>query len=134
MKIKPLRNEAEYEAALKAIESLMDTEPGTEQYDDLELLSLVVADYEQKQHPVAPPDPIVAIQYYVESRGLSRKDLEEILNCSSGRVSELLNRKRTLTLGMIRKLHEHFGISTDILIRDYALVEDEIPECVIVTL
>lgn len=125
MDIKPIRTEQDYQAVLTEIEGMMDAQPGTEEFDRLDVLATLVSAYEAKYYPIPLPDPISAIEYAMQSRGWSRKQLEEILNCSSGRISEILNRKRSLTIGMIRKLHEKLGISLEILIRDYALQEHE---------
>src|SRR5688500_16495481 len=130
MDIKPIHTEQDYQAALTEIERLMDAQPGTPELDRLDVLATLVSAYEAQHYPVPLPDPVSAIEYYMQSRGWSRKQLEEVLNCSSGRISEILNRKRSLTIGMIRKLHEQLGISLEILIRDYALeepAEEEMP-------
>ncbi len=116
MEIKPIRTEADYEAALKEVERLWGSEPGTPDGDRFEVLFTLVEAYEEQHYPILPPDPVEAIEYYMESRGLDRRDLEQYIG-SSGRVSEVLNRKRPLTLAMIRKLHQGLGIPAEILIR-----------------
>ncbi|RPI87891.1 MAG: transcriptional regulator [Chloroflexi bacterium] len=116
MEIKPIRTEADYEAALKEIERLWGTEPGTPEGDRFEVLFTLVEAYEDQHFPILPPDPIEAIKYYMESRGLSRRDLEQYIG-HSGRVSEVLKRKRPLTLPMIRKLNEGLGIPAEVLIQ-----------------
>ena len=116
MDIKPIRTEADYEAALKEVERLWGAEPGTPDGDRFEVLFTLVESYEDQRYPILPPDPIEAIKYYMDSRGLDRQDLELYIG-PSGRVSEVLNRKRPLTLGMIRKLNAGLGIPAEILIQ-----------------
>jgi HTH-type transcriptional regulator/antitoxin HigA len=102
MDIKPIKNEADYETALAEIDRLFDAEPDTPEGDQLEILVTLVEAYEDKHYDLPPPDPIDAIEYYIDSRGLSHKDLE--LYIGGGRhVSEILNRERPLTLNMIRQ-------------------------------
>jgi HTH-type transcriptional regulator/antitoxin HigA len=116
--IKPIRSEADYEAALAEIEQLFEAEPGTPAGDRLEVLTTLVEAYEEKHYPIPLPDPIEAIYYYLESRGLSRRDLEPYLG-SRARVSEVLNRKRPLSLEMIRRLNNGLGIPAEVLIQPY---------------
>lgn len=118
--IKPIHTEKEYEEALAIIEQLFDTQPGTEEGDRLEVWVTLVAAYERKRFAMPLPDPIAAIQYHMESRGLSRSDLEPFIG-SRARVSEILNRRRPLTLRMIRRLSQGLGISATILVQPYAL-------------
>ena len=118
MDIKPIRTEADYEAALAEIEELFEAEPNTPDGDRLEVLSTLVEAYEEEHYPIPTPDPIEAIYYYMESRGLSRKDLEPYVG-SRARVSEILNKKRPLSLPMIRRLHQGLGIPAEILIQPY---------------
>ena len=119
MDIKPIKTEADYEAALAEIESLFDAEPGTAEADKLDVLATLVEAYEEKHYPISAPDPIEALNYFMESRGLTRRDLEPYVG-SRARVSEVLNRKRPLTLRMIRGLHTGLNIPAEILIREYA--------------
>jgi HTH-type transcriptional regulator/antitoxin HigA len=98
----------------------MDAKPGTPDGDRLEILATLVDHYESQHEPIEPPDPIDALLYHMESRGLTRRDLESFLG-SRARVAEVLNRRRTLTIDMIRKLHEGLGISADVLIRPYSV-------------
>src|SRR5439155_14037017 len=100
--IKPIKTEADYDAALAEIATLMDAEPGTPEGDRLDVLVTLVEAYEAKHWRIDPPDPIAAIKLRMEQRGLTRHDLEKILG-SKSRVSEVLNRKRPLTLEMIRR-------------------------------
>jgi HTH-type transcriptional regulator / antitoxin HigA len=118
MELYPIRTEADYQAALKEIESLFDALPDTPEYDRLDLLSTLVESYEKAHHPIEAPDPIEAILYYMDTRGLTRRDLEPCLG-SRARVSEILSRKRSLTLEMIRKLNKELGIPAEILIQSY---------------
>ena len=114
--IKPIRNEADYELALQEIDRCLDAEAGSLERDRLEVLTVLVDDYEAKHHPISPPEPIAAIEFVLEQRGLSRKDLEGVIG-SSGRISEVMNNQRSLTLAMIRKLVETFDLPADVLIR-----------------
>jgi HTH-type transcriptional regulator/antitoxin HigA len=114
--IKPIRNEADYELALQDIDRCLDAAAGSLERDRLEVLTVLVDDYEAKHHPISPPEPIAAIEFVLEQRGLSRKDLEGVIG-SSGRISEVMNRHRPLTLAMIRKLVEKFDLPADVLIR-----------------
>ena len=118
MEIRPIRTQAEYQKALREIESLFDAAENTPEYDRLDILSTLVEAYEKTHFPIELPDPIEAIQYYMDTRGWSRRDLEPCLG-SRARVSEVLSRKRTLTLEMIRKLNQELGIPAEILIQPY---------------
>jgi HTH-type transcriptional regulator/antitoxin HigA len=120
MDIRPIRTEEDYEAALAEIEQLFDASPGTLECDRLEVLVTLVEAYEDQHHSLPEPDPIEALYYYMESRDLSRKDLEPFIG-SRARVSEVLNRKRPLTLNMIRRLNSGLGISADVLITPYPI-------------
>jgi HTH-type transcriptional regulator/antitoxin HigA len=120
MQIRPIKTKADHRAALKEIERLMDAKPGTPAGDQLEILTTLVDRYESQHEPIEPPDPIDALRYHMESRGLTRRDLEPFLG-SRARVAEVLNRRRPLTIDMIRKLHEGLGISADVLIRPYTV-------------
>ena len=116
MNIKPIKTNADYEEALRQIENLFDAKPGTIEYDRLDILTTLVEAYEQKHFPVLPPDPIAAILYFMESRGLNRKDLEAYVG-SRSRISEVLNHKRDLTLNMIRNLHDGLDIPYELLMQ-----------------
>lgn len=116
MEIRPIRNEVDYQAALGEIENLIESQPGTAEGDRLEVLVTLVEAYEEKHYPIPEPnDPVAVLEYYMESRGLTRSDLIAFLG-SKERVSEVLNRKRGLSLGMIRRLHMGLGIPADLLI------------------
>lgn len=123
MDIKPIRTEEDYEAALAKIEEIFDAEPGTSDADLLDVLVVLVEAYEEEHYPIGLPDPIEAIKYQMDRLGLSRKDLEKFIG-SKSRVSEILNRRRTLTIDMIRRLHEGLGISAEILLQKYPLGEE----------
>ncbi len=116
MKVKPIRSESDYDAALAEVEKLMDAESGTPRGDRLDVLVTLLEAYEEKHWRLEPPDPIDAIKFRMEQRGLTRRDLEKVLG-SRSRVSEILNRKRPLTLEMIRRLHRKLGIPADSLIK-----------------
>ncbi len=123
MEIKPIKTEADYEAALEEIERLFNAKPGTGEADRLEVITTLTEAYEEKLYAIPLPDPIEAILYHVESRGLSRRDLEPFIG-SRARVSEVLNRRRPLTMEMIRKLHDGLGISAEVLIQPYRTLKD----------
>ncbi len=114
--LKPLRTEADYEAALVEIEALWGAPTGTPKGDRLDILATLVDVYENEHYPMDPPDPIEAIVFRMEQQGLTRKDLEGILG-SRTRVAEVLNRRRGLSINMIRRLHDTLGISAEVLIR-----------------
>jgi HTH-type transcriptional regulator / antitoxin HigA len=118
MRIRPIKTETDYRMALAEIEQLMDSASGTQAGDRLEVLTTLVEHYETAHEPIDPPDPIEALKYYMDSRGLKRYDLEPYLG-SRTRVAEVLNRRRPLSIDMIRKLHKGLGISAEILIRPY---------------
>jgi HTH-type transcriptional regulator/antitoxin HigA len=120
MDIKPIRDDEAYAAALAEIECLFDAQPGTPEGDRLEVLAILVEAYEDEHYDVALPEPIEAIQY--QSRGLSRRDLEPYIG-TRARVSEILNRRRPLTLRMIQRLQAGLGIPAEILIQPYELVD-----------
>jgi HTH-type transcriptional regulator/antitoxin HigA len=123
VEIKPIKTKRDYAAALKEIERLFDAKPGTAEGDRLEVLTTLVHAYEEKHDAVPLPSPIDAIQYYMDSRGLTRRDLEKYLG-SRARVSEVLNRRRALTMEMIRNLHKGLGIPAEVLIQPYRTVKD----------
>lgn len=123
MEIKPIKNEADYQAVLEEIEQLFDATPDTPEGDKLEVLTTLVEAYEEKHYNIPMPDPIEAILYHMESRGLSRRDLEPYIG-SRARVSEVLNRKRSLSMEMIRNLHRGLGIPAEVLIQPYHTFKD----------
>lgn len=117
MSTRLIKTEQDYHDALSRIEQLMDAKAGTAEADELELLSALVEMYEDKHYPVDPPDPIDAIKFRMEQQGLSQKDLVAYLG-SKSKVSEVLNRKRPLTLTMMRSLHKGLGIPAQVLLRE----------------
>jgi len=119
MKIKVIKTEAQYEAALAETESLIDLgpQPGTPQADRLELLALVIHDYEEKRYLVDMPDPIEAIKFRMEQMGIGKRAMEKIIGGRGKvKVSDVIVGKRSLSLPMIRLLHDTLGISADVLI------------------
>ena len=120
MDIKPIKTQADYEAALRAIDRLWGADPDSPQGEKLDVLITLVEVYEEQHHPILPPDPVEAILHRLDSQGLSRRDLEPYLG-SRARVSEILNRKRALSLAMIRRLQDGLGISAEILVQPYKL-------------
>src|SRR3972149_264294 len=119
MDIRPIKTEADYESALKEIESLFDAVPNTPSGDRLEVLTTLVEAYEEQHYSIPAPDPVEAVNYFMESRGLARKDLEPYIG-SRARVSEVLSRKRPLTLRMIQRLHHELGIPAEVLLAPYS--------------
>jgi HTH-type transcriptional regulator/antitoxin HigA len=118
MQLKVIKTEREYQKALQRLEEIFDARKNTEAGDELELLSLLIDNYEKFKSPIDLPDPIEAIKFRMEQLGYRQKDLAMALGLKS-RVSEVLNRKRKLTLDMIRKLHDELGISAEVLVREY---------------
>lgn len=114
--VKPLRTRRDYEGALKDVERLWGARSGTPEGDRLDVLATLIDAYEAEHYPMDPPDPIEAIKFRMEQQRLTRKDLARILGTRT-RVSEILNRRRNLSITMIRQLHEKLGISADVLIR-----------------
>ncbi len=119
MDIRPIKTEADYQAALLRVEALMQAQPNTPEGDDLDILSTLIAAYEEQHYPILPPDPVEALMYWMETRDLTRRDLEHLLG-SRARVAEILNRRRRLSLEMIRRLHSELGIPAEILIQPYS--------------
>ncbi len=120
MNIKPVRTKKDHASALKRIEKLMGAKAGTPAGDELDILATLAAAYEEKHFSIADPDPIAAIKHRMEALGMARKDLEPILG-SRSRVSEILNRRRKLSIEMIRNLHAKMGIPASALIQDYKI-------------
>lgn len=114
--IKPIRTESDYEKALAEVERLWGARAGTPEGDRLDIMATLIDVYETEHYPMDPPDPIEAIKFRMEQQGLTRKDLEEILG-SRTRVAEVLNRRRGLSINMIRRLHAKLGITAEVLIR-----------------
>lgn len=116
MDIRPIHNESDHDAALARLQALMDARPDTREGDEFEILVTLVEAYEAEHFPIDPPDPVDAILFRMDRQGLSRKDLEPYIG-HSGRVSEVLNRRRALSLDMIRRLHDALGIPLESLIQ-----------------
>jgi HTH-type transcriptional regulator/antitoxin HigA len=114
--LKPIRSEADHEAALAEVGRLWGTKSGTPEGDRLDILATLIDAYESEHDPMDPPDPVEAIKFRMEQQGLSRKALELLIGTRT-RVAEVLNRKRSLSIAMIRRLHDRLGISAETLIR-----------------
>lgn len=117
--VRPIHTEEDYDAALALVDTLMDAEPGTAEGDRLDVLVTLIEAYEARHWAIAAPDPIEAIRVRMEQKGLRQRDLEPMIG-SRGRVSEILSRKRALTLPMIRKLAAGLGLRADVLIQESA--------------
>ncbi len=118
MEHKVIKTEDEYNQALKRLELIFDAEPGTAEGDELDLLSLLIESYENIHYPIELPDPIEAIKFRMDQMNFKPKDLADIIGFRS-RVSEILGKKRKLSLDMIRKINEQMHISTEVLIQRY---------------
>ena len=114
--IKPIRSKKDYEAALAEFEKLWGAKSGTAAGDRLDVLATLIDAYEAEHFPMDPPDPIEAIKFRMEQQGLTRRDLEPLIGTRT-RVAEVLNRKRNLSIAMIRRLNMRLGISAEVLIR-----------------
>ena len=117
MEIRLIKTESDYETALDEIDRLWGAPEGTEEGDRLDVLLVLVENYESKHYPIAPPDPIEAIKFRMDQMNLTRKDLEPIIG-SRGRVSEVFNRRRSLSLPMIRRLHSQLHIPLESLVHE----------------
>ncbi len=124
MELKPVHTKKDYQAALAQIERLWDAPPKSADADELDILTLLVEQYEKTHSPIADPDPIEFLQHVMESRGLSRKDLEPHIG-PRGRVADILNRTRPLTLEMIRRLIDNLKLPAEVLVKPYALRKHE---------
>lgn len=120
MNVKPIKNEQDYQESLSIIDSLMNAKPNTKEMDKLEVLTTLVESYEEQHYKIDAPDPIEAIKFRMEQDGLKQKDLVSIVG-SKSRVSEILNRKRKLTIEMIRNLHNQLHIPIESLFLDYKI-------------
>jgi len=114
--VRPIRGKKDYEAALKEVERLWGAKLGTPEGDRLDVLATLIDVYETTHFPMDPPDPVEAIKFRMEQQGLTRKDLAPLIGTRT-RVAEILNRRRSLSIEMIRRLHKTLGISADVLIR-----------------
>lgn len=122
MELKPIRTEAEHAEALSDIERLWDAPDGSADADRLEVLAMLVEAYEKAHFPIEAPDPISFLEYVMDSRGLTRKDMEQYIG-PRGRVADIMNRSRPLSVTMIRRLCAGLGLPADVLIQPYALRE-----------
>lgn len=120
VEVAPIRSERDYEAALEAVEALMGARGGTPEGDRLDVLVTLVQAYEARHHPVEAPDPIALLEFVMEQQGLDRADLQPLLG-GRGRVSEVMARKRPLSLRMIRRLQSELGLPAEILVKPYPL-------------
>ena len=118
MEIKPMKTENDYNQALERLEVIFDAKKGSSEGDELEVLGILIDQYENEHFPIGMPDPIEAIKFRMEQMGYNQNDLANIVGLKS-RASEILNRKRKLSLEMIRQLHEQLNIPTDVLIQAY---------------
>jgi HTH-type transcriptional regulator/antitoxin HigA len=115
MKIKPIRNDDDLRAALRRLDAVFQAKIGTPEADEMEVLVTLIEAYENKHYPISPPDPVEAIKFRMEQQGLTLRDLEAYIG-PSGRVSEVLNRKRPLSLRMVKKLHDGLRIPYESLL------------------
>ena len=118
MRIKPIKTEREYEQAMRRLDEIFDAKKGTPEGDELEVLGMFIEKYENEQFPIGFPDPVEAIKFRMEQLGYKQADLAKVIGLKS-RASEILNKKRKLTLAVIRKLHDKLNIPTEVLIRVY---------------
>ncbi len=118
MNISPINNEQDYQSALNRLEQIFDAERDSIEGNELEILGILIEKYENEHYPIAYPDPIEAIKFRMEQMGYSQTDLAKIIGLKS-RTSEILSRKRKLTLNVIRKLHNELNIPTDVLVQAY---------------
>lgn len=123
MNIKPIKTETDYRIALKRLEEVFDAEIGTQESDEADIIGLLIDDYENKYYPIAAPDPIEAIKIRMEELQLKQVDLISEIGGKS-RVSEILSKKRKLTVGMIRNLTKRLNLSPGLLIKDYQTVQN----------
>lgn len=118
MTIRPIKTENDYEQALQRLEVIFDAKPDTPEGDELEVLGILIDEYEQSHFPIDLPDPIEAVKFRMEQMGYTQNDLAEVIGLKS-RASEVLNKKRKLSLNMIRNLHNKMNIPTEVLIQPY---------------
>ncbi len=118
MEIKPIKTDKDYNQALERLETIFDAKKGSTEGDELEVLGILVDQYENEHFPIGLPDPIEAIKFRMEQMGYNQTDLANIVGLKS-RASEILNKKRKLSLEMIRQLHDRLNIPTDVLIQTY---------------
>lgn len=114
-KIKPIRTEADYDRALNRVDELWGSKKATDEGDELEVWITLIEAYEAKKHPIGPPDPVSAIEFYMEQKNVKRIDMAKIFG-SKGIVSDVLNRKKPLTIKMIKSLHQNLGVPYEALL------------------
>ncbi len=122
MNIKPIKNETDYEKALKRLEVIFDAKSNSKEGDEADILSLLIENYENQHYPIESPDPIEAIKIRMEEMNLKQKDLVGVIGGKS-RVSEILNKKKRLTVDMIRELERILSISASVLVNNYQLIK-----------
>lgn len=118
MTLKPIKTKKDYNEALERLEKIFDAKKGTKAGDELEILGILIEKYEEEHFPIELPDPVEAIKFRMEQMGYSQSDLAKVVGLRS-RASEILSKKRKLSLEMIRQLHDRFRIPTDVLIQPY---------------
>jgi HTH-type transcriptional regulator/antitoxin HigA len=118
MTVRPIKTKQDYQNALEKLETIFDAKPGSAEGDELEVIGILIDTYEKNHYPIEFPDPIEAIKFRMEQLGYNQSDLANVVGLKS-RESEILNKKRKLTLEMIRNLHETLNIPTDVLIQSY---------------
>jgi len=118
MNLKPIKTKKDYQQALERLETIFDAKNGTSEGDELEILGILIDQYENEHFPVGLPDPIEAIKFRMEQLGYTQSDLAKVIGLKS-RASEILNKKRKLSLEMIRQLHDKLNIPVDVLIQAY---------------
>ena len=118
MAVRPIKTKKDYQSALERLEVIFDAKPGSKQGDELEVLGILIDKYEQEHYPISFPDPVEAIKFRMDQLGYSQSDLANIIGLKS-RASEILTKKRKLTLEMIRNLHDALNIPTNVLIQSY---------------
>jgi HTH-type transcriptional regulator/antitoxin HigA len=122
MTIKPIKTKKDYQSALERLETIFDAKKGSQEGDELEVLSILIEKYEDEHFPIGFPDPIEAIKFRMEQLGYNQTDLAKVVGLKS-RTSEILSKKRKLTLDMIRLLHDNLKIPTEVLIQTYKLTK-----------
>lgn len=120
MEIRPIKNQKDYQEALERLKLIFDAKKGTDKGDELEILSILIDKYESDNFPIGMPDPIEAIKFRMEQMGMKQKDLAAVVGLKS-RVSEILNKKRKLTLEMIRLISSSLHIPTEVLVQEYVI-------------
>lgn len=118
MELKPIRTENDYQEALQRLEEIFDAKPNTPERDELEVLAILIDDYEKKNYPIDFPDPVEAIKFRMEQMGYDKNDLAELMGFRS-RMNDILSKNKKLTIQMIRQFNKKLGIPSDILLQEY---------------